>query len=110
MISNLDIWCLTSGSDGMLLMRCFLRQRSDERIEQQCRGHDFTAIPIFRRNTLSPVSICPEATASRLSDSSVFFPADAEELDIHMPGTPEGRVDAILSMSDLHGDPGRVLL
>ena len=108
MISNLAIWCLTSGSDGMLLMRCFLRQRSDERIEQQRRGHKFAAI--FRRNTLSPVSICPEATASRLSDSSVFFPADAEVSDIHMPGTPGGHADAILSMSDLHGDPGRVLL
>jgi hypothetical protein len=54
MISNLDIWCLTSGSEGMLLRRCFLRQRSDERIEQQRRGQKFAAI--FRRNTLSPES------------------------------------------------------
>ena len=107
MISNLAIWCLTSGSEGMILMRCFLRQRSDERIGQQCRDHNFAFR--FRKNTLSPVSICPEATVSKLSDSSVFFPADAGASDIHMPGTPRGHDDAILSMSDLHGDPCRAL-
>jgi hypothetical protein len=75
MISNLAIWCLRSGSEGMFTRRCFLRHLSDERIGQHRR--DLNIIGIFSRNTLSPVSICSEATASRLSDSSVFFPADA---------------------------------
>jgi len=64
-----------SGSEGIFMARCFLRQRSEDRIEQG-RFFQDSMEESFNTNTLAPVSGI--ATGSpKGSAAVVFFPEDA---------------------------------